>query len=464
MANKTIKMAAIAASVFAALSAGNVSAATFTLPASQSVSVEGTDKTGGANVALASSGAIAVKSSAGYADNDIVTFTLTNATWVNANEVALYSSAGNAAIPVGSTRLGGNASNVVSFRLASGTIGSGTEFVLGASENNNDAVGSVNISKIGSGAVATVAYAVTSGFGQSIDSASASNLFWGLREFSATDSNVAGAVSLTNSRLNFGGTTTPDLDTAGTVTLVENGTAPTNANVGLDAAGNDKFEITVTGDMTGISTINLYKNGDATDAKSAQAFTISGNSATISVNANHAQASGALAVNFIVDGTTELTARTFDVGAVLNLSDENDQTLLSATNDFGGFTVDSANAVVSAMSLNTSGFISWLKVVNESSVAATITGTATVTVGGTSMEVKDINLGTAAADAITTVSEATILTAIGQAAAEGTVDVSLNLSIDAPVDQVHVVAEKKASNGRLTSPVYYNNTKRDLFQ
>lgn len=443
MANKTMKLASVAASVFAALSMG-ANAATFTAPTSSAISVEGTNKTGGATLTLSTSVAISVETEASYADNDIVTFTLTNGTFASASTYILAASVADVHYAVGSTRLSGNDANVVSFRLASGNISSGAElYVVSGAFGSEEPIG-YTVTSLASDAVVSLDYAVTSGFGQSIDSAASSaKLHFGAREFYGTHVDADDTISLESGRLDFRTGSTADLTASGTVDLAE--VSVTNAGVTLD--GNDKFDLQITGDMTGIASIKI----------GSQSFTINGNTATLSVDADDAVAGASdnLAVVFTVDGTTQLDERDYFLTSTLNLSDENDQVLESNTN-FGTWSVNEANIVVSQMSLNASGFISWFKVVNESAVDAEITGTATVTTDGVSEEITDLSMGTAVANGITTISEASILSAIGKSDATSVVDVSLNINIAAPQEQVHVVAEKKASNGRVSTPVYYN--------
>lgn len=459
MANKTIKMAAVAASVVASLATAGANAATISADASRTVAVEGSTRTGGLNIAMVGAGAksaseaITVTSASGYADNDIMTFTLTGGTFVNPTNFRLYQSQSAVAdgVSVSSTLLGGNAANVVAFRLASGAIGTGTRFFLGAS-SSADVVPQVNVADIASGGVVTLAYSVTSGFGQSIDSGTAVTLFSGVREFFATDSNFDNTVSLTQGRKNFGSATA--LTDTGSFNVTQ--TAATLGATTLDA--NDKFDVTLTGDLTGVTGVTVDGN----------ALTKSGSTFSGSVVATGGVASGAINVIATVDGTTELPGTSWDLGVVLNTSDEDDQTLLGATNDFGSWTVNKLNAIVSSMSLNTTGFVSWLKVVNESTVDSTITGTATYTLtasdgtktNGQTASGTTFSLGTASAGSVLTVSEATILSAIGMGSSTGALDVSLNINVDAPSDQVHVVAEKKASDGaRTLTPVYYGSTR-----
>jgi hypothetical protein len=331
---------------------------------------------------------------------------------------------------------------------------------LGAS-SAPDVIPQINVSDIASAGVVTLSYKVTSGFGQSIDSATAKTLYSGVKEFFASDSNFNNEISLLQGRKNFGSATS--LTDDGTFTITQ-----TSATLGATTLNaNDKVEVTLTGDLTGVTGVTV----DGT------AMTKSGSTYSGSIPATGAVASGAIKVIATVDGTTELPGTSWDLGVVLNTSDEDDQTLLSATNDFGSWTVNKLNAVVSSMSLKTTGFISWLKAVNESAVDATMTATATWTLTapdgtktmGQTASGETISLGTLGAKSVTTISEAAILSAVGMTDAEGVLDLSLNINVDAPADQVHLVAEKKAADGgRTLTPVYYNtksgSSQRNLVQ
>jgi len=101
---------------------------------------------------------------------------------------------------------------------------------------------------------------------------------------------------------------------------------------------------------------------------------------------------------------------------------------------------------VTHMSLNATGFVSWLKVVNPSTLALPINANIIWTLAdGTEGSVTNVNLGSVDAGGIATISEATILTAMGNPVQ--LVDVSLEVIIEG--SQTIVTAEKKASDGRL---------------
>lgn len=460
MANKTIKLAAIAASVFAAMTAN---AATLKVDVgsgadSGTLSVEGSTRSAGVDVPLAANGAL-VLTGANYADNDIVTFTLTGGTWKDRADYALVASVANTDHFVGGSLLSGSDNSVVAFRLASGSLAKGLEFYLSGSSAASTVVPTVNVKNIASGGVVTLNYDVKSGFGQGIDSISkATTIFNGIREYYASVlTKYDASISLNNQRKNFGGTTTPVLtDTLGL--RVEQDHNPTFGDVVLDA--DDKLDITITGDMTGIDNIKL----------ATKSFSISGNAASLSgASLQDAlnSSTGVAATNKLlavakVKGDTELAARSFTTSVTINFDEESNQQLVNNASA-GAWTVDQLNAVVSNMTLNASGFVSWLKVVNESVVDGTLNAVATWTeVDGattTTGQTASVVLGTAKSKAVTTIGEADILKAIGKDSAKGILDVSLNITVDAPKEELHIVAEKKASDGRVTTPVYYKERK-----
>ena len=71
-------------------------------------------------------------------------------------------------------------------------------------------------------------------------------------------------------------------------------------------------------------------------------------------------------------------------------------------------------------------------------------------------------LGSVDAGGIVTIGEAAILTAMGNPTQMA--DVSMTVTVAAPTDSVHITAEKKASDGRVSVPVYYNTGSRNWVQ
>lgn len=430
---------------------------------SGTVSVEGATRSSGVSV---STGRSSVVSSAAYADNDVITFKLEGGTWVDRSDFALVASKANVLSYIGGSLLGGNDASDVSFRLASGTIAKGLEFYLAASQARlaSATYPSINVKNIASGGTVTLNYSVVSGFDKSIDLISKpAVIFNGVREYYASVlQGFDASISLVNQRKNFGGTTTPVL----TDTLVFSLEQPVTATFGTPALdSDDKVNITINGDMSGLDNITL----------ASKSFTISGETATLTGldlqraigSSTTDKTTSKLFATAKVKGDVELAARSYKTTLVVDFDEENNQTLVNNASA-GAWTVDQLNAVVSNMTLNASGFVSWLKVVNESVVDGTLKAVATWTEAGvdgaeaTTGQTASVVLGTVKSKAVTTIGEADILKAIGKDSAKGVLDVSLNITVDAPKNELHIVAEKKASDGRVTTPVYYKS--RDLGQ
>ncbi|MBN2685736.1 MAG: hypothetical protein JXR40_10690 [Pontiellaceae bacterium] len=109
---------------------------------------------------------------------------------------------------------------------------------------------------------------------------------------------------------------------------------------------------------------------------------------------------------------------------------------------------------ISPMSLNASGFISWIKVANPGTNAVAITANIYWTLAdGTEGSVSGVDLGSVDAGGVATVGEASILYAMGDPTQLADVVVTIYLANP----KVIVHAEKKASDGRLIIPVerYY---------
>lgn len=450
MGIKTINKNTIAAGVLAAFTGFGASAATLKVDANQSVGAEATTVSGGLQIAAGALPEFQLAND--VAAQDRLTFTLTNAEFLNNGEFGLIVSTTAASdIPASATRFTSSDASTLTFRFTNG-YSTGDEFTLTASNSVTSTVPTYVVEDLASDALVTIDAEVTTSDGITVDEiSSAATLFTGSTEFFGdVDTEFDASVSLENGRVNFGGTTTPVV--TDTLELeVEKNVTGAAGTVTIDA--DDMVDITVSGDFSGVSSLTL-------DSKT---FTISGGNATVSVLASDAITSSGTADNVLitatVDGTTELTQRDFTTTLVLNFDDEDNSTLLDGA-DAGTWSVNALNAVVSAMSLNVSGFSSFINVVNSSDVDASLTAVATWNADGSNGELEDVDLGTASANDITTIGEAAILSALGLSDAEGAVTVSLNISVDAPADSVHVVAEKKGSEGgRLGTPVYYSNTR-----
>jgi len=105
-----------------------------------------------------------------------------------------------------------------------------------------------------------------------------------------------------------------------------------------------------------------------------------------------------------------------------------------------------AKHIVGPMSLNATGHISWLKIANPDSKSYALTADIYWTLAdGTEDSVKEASLGAVDAGGLATVSEATILSAIGNPTQLADVVVTVVV----PSADVIVYSEKKATDGRL---------------
>ena len=136
--------------------------------------------------------------------------------------------------------------------------------------------------------------------------------------------------------------------------------------------------------------------------------------------------------------------RVFTALAAVSLSFLPSVTRAEPPNIFG------AKHIVGPMTLNATGFISWLKVANPGTESVGIYGNIYWTLAdGTEDSVTQSQLGSVDAGGVATVSEATILSAMGNPTQLA--DVVVTVILDST--EVIVYAEKKASDGRLPVPV-----------
>lgn len=219
----------------------------------------------------------------------------------------------------------------------------------------------------------------------------------------------------------------------------------------------DKVEITLRGDLSGANSITVatgsVARGTATIAEDGQ-------SATVSLSASDAYAAGSATLNVLV-GSSVLSTSDFTVQADLNFETETDKNLVAAGTKAGSWTINGLQAKVANLSLNSTGFISWLKVTNEGAADAVIYADVVYSTynGAPQTKVTNAQLGTVAAGSVFTVSEASILQAIGNPTQ--LVDASLTVTVTGPKNAVFLTAEKKASDGRISVPVFYDNTNGD---
>lgn len=332
------------------------------------------------------------------------------------------------------------------FRAASGiTVG---DFFILSSSNAVNATIPVNV-KVPAAAAGTKVS--ISGYAQDtlgpFDYFTATELFRYANQFSATTDTLADAiVDVNDSRLTFTGGAKSD--------VIALDFFNTGIGNGVSLNDDDKVEIELSGDMSTIQSIAL-----ATGSESRGNFTIdaANGKATFSASASDVFAAGSASLTANVWGSAALATRSFTVKTDLNFDAETDKNLIAESTNAGQWGINGLQAKVSHLSLNSTGFISWLKVVNEGSIDAEISADIIYTLAdGTEGSVSSATLGTVDAGGVFTVSEASILNAIGNPA--GLVDASMTVTVAGQVNLVHLVAEKKASDGRVNIPVYYNTT------
>jgi hypothetical protein len=287
------------------------------------------------------------------------------------------------------------------------------------------------------------------------DNFTSAELFQYANEFSANVDTIANAVvDVNEGRLKFTSAATDDrIALEFTEATITNGVTLTDG---------DKVVVTLSGNMAGI------------DSVAATSGSVARGNATIDVDAGTAvfefsasdlaggTVSAILDIN--VDEETVLATREFTVQADLDFETETDKNLVAAETAAGSWTINGLQAKVSHMSLNASGFISWLKVMNTGTIPVQVYGDIVYTLAdGTEGSVDAALLGSVDAGGVGTVSEATIVAAMGNPTQLA--DVHITVTVTGQDDAVHLIAEKKASDGRLPIPIYYDDTSsRSWFQ
>ncbi len=323
----------------------------------------------------------------------------------------------------------------------------GANFILSGSSVAGEAVNMV-VPSLNSGDEIKITGQYKDSPSTTIETYNPLELFEYANQFSASiDTTADGIVDVNDSRLSFTGAASVD-----TVALDFASAAVVN---GVTLTDDDSVDIVLSGDMSGIASIGVTTNGTS---RGNATIDTDANTASISLSASDAFfGTGSAVMSVNVTGSAALATRTFTVQADLDFDAEVDKNLVAEATSAGQWTINGLQAKVSHMSLNTTGFVSWLKVVNEGTSAAAITADIIYTLAdGTEGSVSGAGLGTVDAGGIATIGEATILTAMGNPTQLA--DVSMTVTVAGQVDLVHLVAEKKASDGRLPIPVYYNTT------
>lgn len=240
-----------------------------------------------------------------------------------------------------------------------------------------------------------------------------------------------------------------------------------NKTYGVTLGDTDKVDITLKGDLRGVASITVSTDTVLRDTLTlGDGIAADYSSASVSLSASDAFAATSTILN-LVTGSGILNTGDFAVSASLDFvgSALSDALITEASKNAGTWTINGLQAKVANMTLNSTGFISWLKVANEGSADAVIYADIIYNdyLGAAETKLTNKVLGTVKAGTVHTVSEADILTAIG-ATGTGVIDASITVTVTGPENSVFLTAEKKASDGRVSIPVFYDNTSRKWFQ
>lgn len=282
---------------------------------------------------------------------------------------------------------------------------------------------------------------------------SALELFRYANEFSANVDTVFNAtVDVDAERKLFTGDATSDQ-----LALEFNEAAITN---GVTLGTDDKVTITLSGDMSGIESIGLSTAGGTIERGDFE-IDVDNDVAMFESEASDVFAAGSTILTANVWGSGAIATRNFAVKANLNLDDETTNSdLIAESTNAGEWDINGLQAKVSHMSLNVTGFVSWLKVINEGATDAEVTVDMLYSMAdGTEGSIESALLGSVEAGSIMTIGEAQLVGLIGDT--NQVVDAHITVTVAGKENKVHLTAEKKASNGRVSIPVYYNKTKRD---
>lgn len=226
---------------------------------------------------------------------------------------------------------------------------------------------------------------------------------------------------------------------------------------GVTLTDGDIIVVTLLGDMSGIDSITAQTDSSGSfTSRGLASIDIGANSATYEFSASDLANGASAILDVAVDNTTPIAARTFTVKADIDFESETDKNLVAVGTAAGAWTINGLQAKVSHLSLNDSGSISWLKVANTGSSRVEIYADIIYSLrDGSEGAVNSAYLGAVDAGGVETISEPTILAAIGDP--HTLTDIHLTLTVTGPIDTVHLIAEKKASDGRLSIPAYYDN-------
>jgi hypothetical protein len=447
------KLNKLAAAVTLAVASGSVMAGTFQSLTSEAVGVEAS--TTGVKTADIAGNQIVLSPGTGMSQDNRLYITLNNGATFADGVYTLEQSVGGAAngdttefVLITPTTAGATS---LEFRAAS-AIDATHEYILAGSTVVGSPV-TVTVPSQAAGSNVEIDAEARDSFGV-YDFYTSAEIFQYFNQFSgARDTSADAVVDVASDRLTFTGSATSD-------TVVLEFTDAGTAN-GVSLNDTDKVDIVLSGDMSTIQSIAL-----STDGTSRGNFTIDAGAGTASFSASASDAFAAASTTLTINvwGSGAIATRSFTVQSDLNFESETDKNLIAAGTTAGSWTINGLQAKVSHLSLNTTGFISWLKVVNEGTADVEVFADIIWTLAdGTEGSVTGATLGTVDAGGVGTVGEAAILAAIGNPTQLA--DVSMTVTVSGQNNLVHLIAEKKASDGRVSIPVYYNNgSGRNWFQ
>lgn len=451
------KINKIAIAVLATTGAvGAQAAGSFQSFTSEAIGVEAS--TAGNKTANIAGDSIILRPGISYNANDYLTIELTNGATFADSTYTLEESAGGAGTGdlthfqlVGGSPLG--ASSIV-FKVGTSGATAAEEFILGGSSVAGQAV-TIRVPAAAAGAEIDIDASAEDNI-RVYDLYTAAEVFQYANEFSAAlDTSANAIVDVNEARLEFtdGDSDVVAIDFTQATLAGSNGVALTDA---------DKVTVVLSGNMAGIDSI-VAKTGTTT--RGTATIDVTAGTATYDFSASDLQGGTVSAVlDVTVDGETPIATRAFTVSADLDFETETDKNLVAAGTAAGAWTINGLQAKVSQLSLNTTGFVSWLKVANTGTAAVDVFADIIYTLSdGTEGSVNAALLGTVDAGGVGTISEAAILAAMGNPTLLA--DVHLTVTATGPNDTVHLIAEKKASDGRVSVPVYYDNgSTRSWFQ
>ena len=438
----------IAAGIALSMATAGASAATFVLDASNSVGNEAAST--GLAVGTKAAKSIELITGMSYTVGNRVFLKLSDGAKFSDLGYTLYASEAGPSSSTTAMTLNGykKGDSVLEFIVASATR-AGTSFVLsGSAQNTTVAAQAVKISVPKTGPV-TLSANAKDNIGDYDPTAKAGNLFYYANEFSAAQVQVAdGQIDVNRARLKF--TDGKNFDTVG----LELRNAALSTQVTLDK--DDALIVTLSGDMSGIGKV-VARSGAGGKVRGDATISVPNGTAVFAFSGSDLGNGTETSALLDITGATSvaLTTRSFKLAASLDFKSEDTKAVLASTTA-GAWTINGLQAVIPSMSLNASGFISWLKVANTGKAATEVYADIIATLSdGTEKAVTGALLGTIDAGGVGTISEAAIVNARGGPTT--LVASSLTITVTSPNNAVHLSAEKKASDGRVSIPVFYDN-------